>query len=135
VFFEELEKRGLAPSNYNLPVWEASPEGLEKCLESLFKFTPPSVIFVDDWLLLLAIQNYLTHKRGLAFRQLFCICTDFHPSFHWCRPKIAHFYWDSKAVVRYVLRWVDEIASGKDDKQQKLIVSKFVANEEMMKEI
>lgn len=135
VFFEELEKRGLAPSNYNLPVWEASPEGLEKCLESLFQFTPPSVIFVDDWLLLLAIQNYLMHKRGLAFRQLVCICTDFHPSFDWCRPKIAHFYWDSKAIVRCVLRWVDRIAQGKDDKEQKLIVSKFVANDEMVREV
>lgn len=135
IFFEELEKRGLAHSNYNLPIWETSPEGLEKCLESLFQFTPPSVIFVDDWLLVLAIQNYLMHKRGLAFRKLICICTDFHPSFNWCRPKIAHFYCDSKSVVRSAVRWVDRILQGKDDKRQRLIVSKFVSSEDIFEEI
>ncbi|MFT5906589.1 MAG: DNA-binding LacI/PurR family transcriptional regulator [Cryomorphaceae bacterium] len=132
VFFEELEKLGLSHSSYNLPVWEDSPEGLEQCLESLFKVTPPSVIFVDDWLLVLAIHNYLMHKRGIAFRQLVCVCTDFHPIFHWCRPRISHFYWDSEAVVRSVLRWVNCIVQGKDDKKQQLIVSKFVSSEELI---
>jgi DNA-binding LacI/PurR family transcriptional regulator len=131
VFIEELEKRGLSHSSYNLPVWEISPEGLRKCLVSLFQFTPPTAILVDDWMLVHAIQNHLLRERGLASLRLVCVCTDFHPSFHWCRPKIAHFHWDPSALVRRAVRWVDHVALGKDDITQKLVISKFVDSGEM----
>lgn len=131
VFFEELEKRGISYSPYNLPVWDISPEGLRKCLVSLFQFTPPTAIVVDDWMLVYAIQNHLLRERGLASRRLVCVCTDFHPSFHWCRPKIPHFYWDPSALVRRAVRWVDHVVQGKDDRTQKLIISKFADSGEM----
>ncbi len=58
VFFEELEKGVIPHSFYDLPTWDISPEELSKCLDSLFQFTPPTSILVDDWILVHAIQNY-----------------------------------------------------------------------------
>lgn len=88
--------------------------------------TPPDAILVDDWILLLAIQNYLSSKRGLAFRQVECISTDYHPSFRWCQPAIPHFYWDPAKAVRRVVQWVDHVVQGKDDRKVKLIEAKFI---------
>ena len=133
VFFEELEKRGIPHSAYNLPTWDISPEGLSKCLDSLFRFTPPTSILVDDWVLLYAIQNYLLRKRGLAYRSLVCVCTDFHPSFQWCRPRIAHFYWDPVTVVQCAVAWLKNVGRGKNTVAQKLIKAEFRGREVLTK--
>jgi DNA-binding LacI/PurR family transcriptional regulator len=126
VFFEELNKRNLSQSSYNLPEWENTPDGLHRCLDELFKVTPPDAILVDDWILLYAIQRFISHKRGLAFRQVECVTTDYHPSFKWCQPAVPHFYWDHTKVVRRVVQWVDHVAQGKEDRKVKLIEARFV---------
>lgn len=126
VFFEELEKRQLSQSSYNLAEWEDTPEGLYHCLDGLFKVTPPDAILVDDSILSYAILNYLSHQRGLAFRDVECVFTDDHPSFKWCRPGIPHFYWDPAKAVRRVMQWVDHVAQGKEDRKVKLIEAKFI---------
>lgn len=41
LYIESLEEAGITPSAYNLPVWGYKPEGLRRCLESLYKLTPP----------------------------------------------------------------------------------------------
>ncbi len=126
VFFEELEKHHLSQSSYNLPEWDNTPDGLHHCLEELFKVTPPNAIIFDDWILSHAIQNFLSHRRGLAFRQVECVSTDYHPSFKWCQPAVPHFYWDHTKVVRRVVQWVDHVAQGKEDRKVKLIEAKFI---------
>lgn len=126
VFLEELEKRHLSHSSYNLPIWEETPDGLHRCLNELFKVTPPDVILVDDWILSYAIKNFLSNQRGLAFRQVECVSTDYHPSFNWCQPAVSHFYWDLAKAVRRIVQWVDHIAQGKEDRKVKLIEAKFV---------
>ena len=42
-FLEELKKHDLPYSNYNLPVWEGTPEGLRGCLDKLFQITVSQV--------------------------------------------------------------------------------------------
>jgi DNA-binding LacI/PurR family transcriptional regulator len=126
VFLEELEKHHVPHGDYNLPSWENSPDGLRKCIDSLFQITPPDAILVDDWIVYYAIQNYIGHQRGKAFREVLCICTDYHPSFGWCQPGVAHFHWNPLDVVQRVVHWVDNVAKGKDEKNQKLIKAKFI---------
>ena len=126
VFLEELEKYHVPHGDYNLPSWENSPDGLRECIDSLFQITPPDAILVDDWIVYYAVQNYLGHQRGRAFREVVCICTDYHSSFGWCQPGVGHFHWDPLDVVRRVVQWVDNVAKGKDDKNQKLIKAKFI---------
>lgn len=125
-FLEELEKLDLTRGSYNIPDWENSPVGLEQCLTSLFKVTPPSAILVDDWMIFHAIQNQLNRERGKEFRVVSCIPMDYHRSFVWSRSRIPHISWDSAAVVRRAVNWVNNIARGKKDLKQKLIVAKFI---------
>ncbi len=128
-FLEELTKWNLPHSAFNLPVWENSPDGLRKCLSSLFKITPPNAIFTDDWVIHHAIQNYLLNERELVSRNVVCICTDHHSSFGWCQPGVSHFHWNSLDLVRNAVRWVNSVATGKDDKRQKLVKAKFIPGE------
>lgn len=125
-FLAELKKRNLASSAYNLPEWDNTPEGLRRCLESLFQLTPPTAILIDDWMLQYAIQNFLGHQRGEDYRRVTCISTDYHPCYKWCDPGISHFYWDPSAVVRRIMRWVDHVAKGQNDLVQNVITAKFV---------
>lgn len=39
---EEMEKHGLTTGAYNLPTWNASPAGLSRLLDELFRVTPPT---------------------------------------------------------------------------------------------
>jgi DNA-binding LacI/PurR family transcriptional regulator len=125
-FLEELKKRGLPHGPYNLPDWENSPAGLRECLGSLFQVTPPTAILLDDWMLFYATQNYLAHEGGEAFHKVTCISKDNHPSMDWCQPGVPHFYWDHLEVVQCAVRWVNNVARGRDDRKQKLIKAELV---------
>lgn len=116
VFLQELESREIPTGNYNLPDWEESSEGLKRCLDGLFQVTPPTAMIVGDAVLLVAIQNYLSlhHAQHVAL-----VCMDPNPAFQWCDPPICHLYWDHRAMVRRIVRWVEKVAHGKDDFQQR----------------
>jgi hypothetical protein len=47
-----------------LPDWEESPEGFERCLDSLFGSTPPTALILDEPFLFNAVFHYLA-QRGL----------------------------------------------------------------------
>ena len=130
-FLDRLEELGLHSGPYNLPVWDSTPEGLHRCLVSLFQVTPPTAILVDDWMLLYATQNFLAGKQGKKHRRVACISTDHHPSFKWCKPRISHVSWDFQAASRRVLQWVNHIAKGKRDVSQRAITARFVEGEDL----
>jgi DNA-binding LacI/PurR family transcriptional regulator len=125
-FLGALGKHNLSQSSYNLPEWGDTPDGLHQCLDELFKITPPDAILVDDWILSYAIQNYLSNQRGIAFRQVECVSTDYHPSVKWCHPAVPHFYWNPTKAVQRIVQWVDHVAQGKEDRKMKLIEAKFI---------
>lgn len=112
--------------SYNLPDWEGSPEGLNRCLESLFQVTPPTAILFDDRVLDHAIRKFLSRKSGAAFRRVVCIPTEYHSSFEWAYPGSSYISWDSKVLIRSVLRWADRVASGEAKPQQTSIKANFV---------
>jgi hypothetical protein len=51
---------------------------------------------------------------------------DSAPSFAWCEPSVAHIHWDARPVVRRIVRWIDNVARGKEDKRQTLTKAKFI---------
>lgn len=128
-FFEDLEHMGITTGSYNLPDWEESPQGLSACLDQIFKVTPPTAIIVEDPVLCLAVRNYLAEKRGAALRKVALICADQDPSLSWCWPVIPHMQWEHQAVVRRVVRWVKQVAQGKEDRQQQLVPAKLVGSD------
>lgn len=110
----------------NLPDWEDSPEGLHRCLHSLFRHTPPTAIIIDDVPLFLAVERHLAHLGFLAPRHVSLICLDPSPVFTWFRPTVAHIHWDSRLLVRRVIGWTHHVARGKDDRRQSFTPTKFV---------
>lgn len=128
-FIEELEKHEVVHSSYNLAVWDNTADGLRRCLDMLFQVTPPTAIFVDDWMIHHAVQHYLFHKSGVNRHQVSCICMDSHPSFAWCQPEVPHFYWDPEAVVNRAVTWVRDVSRGKRPLRQKMIEAEFRGRE------
>jgi DNA-binding LacI/PurR family transcriptional regulator len=124
-FIDALEENDIPHSSYNLAGWDNTPSGLRQCLDKLFQLTPPTAIFVDDWMIHNAVQNYLFHERGAERRRVCCISMDYHPSFSWYAPPVPHFYWDPDAVVRCALAWLKKLGRGNHVMQQKMIKAEF----------
>lgn len=125
-FIDALEENNIPHGSYNLAGWDNTPHGLRQCLNKLFQVTPPTAIFVDDWMIYNAVQNYLLQEHGAERRKVCCISMDYHPSFSWYEPPVPHFYWDSDTVVRCAAAWLKEVGRGNHHViQQKLIKAEF----------
>ena len=124
--FGLMKARGLSTSPYNLPHWEDNSESLHRILEELFRFTPPTALIIDEPFIFHAVKDHLAQRGILAPAHVSLICTDPDHSFDWCEPSVAHVRWDTRPVVQRVLRWVGNIAQGKDDCEQTLTKAEFV---------
>ncbi len=126
-FLRELASHGLAVGEYNLPAWEETPEDFHRCLEELFRVTPPTAMVIDETAFFFAAQQFLA-RRGLRVPEdVSLIATDPDPDFHWCRPSIAHISWDSDPLVRRIARWAANVSRGREDRRQTLTPAAFVA--------
>ncbi len=130
-FLEQLEARGVQTSSYNLPIWESSPDGLHQTLDSLFKLTPPTAIFVTDVVLFFPTCIHLL-KRGIRIPEdVSIISTDPHPQFKWCQPMVSHVNWDHHALTLRILKWANHVAKGRTDMDQVFVNAEFLPNETM----
>ena len=128
-FLDELKKHGFQTGPFNLPDWHESADGLSACLDGLFRVTPPTAILIQDWNLLVAVQDYLSRIRMPPSKRVVLICFDYHPSFNWCKPAFPHFRWDNRPIVNHVTRWARQAAHGKNNRQQKLYPARFIGIE------
>jgi DNA-binding LacI/PurR family transcriptional regulator/DNA-binding MarR family transcriptional regulator len=125
-FLNELQAHGITPSDYHLPDWEPTVDGLHALLDSLFRVTPPTALIVDQSSLFVAVQQFLANHRLLVPQQVSLICTDSDPAFAWCRPAISHFHWETGPVVSRVVRWAGHISQGKPDHGQSYSSAEFI---------
>jgi DNA-binding LacI/PurR family transcriptional regulator/biotin operon repressor len=126
LFMEALEEVGLTPNSYNLPVWGYQPEGLRRCLDSLYRFTPPTVLITTEASILFAVRDYQARLGISAPGDVSLISLDQSPFFAWCDPLVAHFVWDARSINRRVVRWAKNVALGKDDRRQIFTTAKFI---------
>jgi DNA-binding LacI/PurR family transcriptional regulator len=126
-FLETLAEQGISSGAYNLPDWEDNPEDFRRCLDSLFATTPPSCLFLSEPQLYFAAQQHLAQRGVLTPRDVSLICNDWDPVFSWSEPKVAHLRWDSKLLIRKVVRWADQVARGKNNRRQSMIKAEFIA--------
>jgi hypothetical protein len=63
-FLDELKAQDIPHGAYNMPNWEDTPEGFQQCLGSLFRYTPPTALIVDESMLYFAALQFLA-KRGI----------------------------------------------------------------------
>lgn len=125
-FLNELAAHGIPRGPYHLPDWEESVDGFHAGLEALFRVTPPTALIIQEAVLFAAAQQFLA-RRGLRVPEdVSLICTDADPTFTWCKPSVAHIRWDSRPVVRRIVRWAANLSSGKPDVRQVLTPAEFV---------
>jgi len=125
-FLDALTAGGVVSGSYHLPDWPETVAGFHERLDSLFKFSPPSALILDEVAFFMAAMDFCAN-RGLRVPQdLSLMCLDSSPHFHWCRPAISHIAWDSEPVVRRVLRWVKKSGRRKRDQQQIYTHAEFV---------
>jgi DNA-binding LacI/PurR family transcriptional regulator len=125
-FLDELEAQGIQPGKYNLPDWDDSPEGFQAILESLFQVTPPTALIVSEAFLYAATQQFLSQRGIRVPGDVSLICADYDPTFAWCQPTVAHIDWDSRPVIRRIVRWAANVSRGKEDLRQTLTKADFV---------
>lgn len=125
-FLNELSALGITPGSYHLPDWENTREDFHRCLDSLFRLTPPTALIVCEPALFIAAQQHLAQRGVLSPRDVSLICDDPDPVFFWCEPTIAHIRWDELPIVHRVVRWAENIAQGKEDRRQSRSKSQFV---------
>ena len=125
-FLHELEAHGIQTGKFNLPDWEDSPEGFQAILESLFQVTPPTALIVDEAFLFAATQQFLLHRGMRVPEDASLVCIDPDPTFAWCQPSVAHVAWDSRPVVRRIVRWAANVSQGREDVKQTFTKAEFV---------
>jgi len=125
-FLEALQAGGIRTGNFNLPDWEVSKQGFQDLLNTLFRTTPPTALILDEVYQFYAAYHYLA-SRGLRVPQdVSLVCTDWDPGFIWCEPSVAHIYWDYHPVVRRIMRWVNNVARGIDDRRQSFTKAEYI---------
>jgi DNA-binding LacI/PurR family transcriptional regulator len=125
-FLAELEASGVKTGEFNLPNWKETREGLQEILTSLFHVTPPTAMIIDEAPLFAATQQFLAGRGIRVPQQVSLICTDPDPTFLWCVPSVAHIRWDSRSVVRRIVRWAANASKGREDVQQSIVEAEFV---------
>ena len=125
-FLGELEARGLEVGPYNLPDWEETRQGLHQRLDSLFRFTPPTALIINEPPLFNAVLLYLAGRGIRPPKDVSIVCTDPDRSFNWCEPPVSHITWDVRKAASRVVRWAANINCGKEDRHQTHITAEFV---------
>lgn len=125
-FLDELTAHGLPASAYNLPEWDETPEGFHSRLEQLFRITPPTALILDEAPFFFAARQFLSRRRLRVPDDVSLICTDDSPDFKWCLPPVSHIRWDSRPLVRRILKWAAHISQGKEDLRQTETPAEFV---------
>ena len=126
LFMEALREAGINPNSYNLPIWGYQPESLRRCLDSLYKTTPPTVLITSEASIMLAVRDYHAYRGIMSPRDVSLITLDQSSNFAWCDPMIAHFVWDAKSLNRRVVRWARHVAFGIEDKRHIFTKTKFI---------
>jgi len=126
LFLDVLRSEGIIAGSYNIPTWGYHPEGLHRCLESLFKTTPPTALITDETPIMVAVRDHLARRGIIAPRDISLICLDQDPLIAWCDPIVAHFSWNYAPIGRHVVRWATNVARGKHDYRQTAIAAKFI---------
>jgi len=125
-FLDELKAQGIRSGAYNLPDWNDDAHGLRHLLESLFRTTPPSALLVSTPELFNAVQIQLARWGLNAPEDFSLICTDYHNEFQWRLPAISHLAWDSRPLVRRVVKWADNVRLGREDRRKTYTKTEFV---------
>lgn len=125
-FLEELERLSIQTGTYNLPDWDNDRRSFHRCLDSLFRHTPPTALFINEPALFFATQQHLSSKGLAAPRDVSLIVLDEHSAFEWFEPEVSYIHTDTRRYVPRIVQWVENVANGREDRRETLIRAKFI---------
>ena len=102
------------------------PMSADRCLDSLFRHTPPTALLLSEPALFFATQQHLVGNGLVVPRDVSLVSLDDHPAFEWFVPEVTHIRTDTRRWVPRVVRWAENIANGREDRRETLIRSLFV---------
>lgn len=112
---QSMRAHGLPFSSYNWPCFENDAGKLHRCLDRLFRGTPPTAFVVDESFLAMVVYHDLI-QRGLKVPgDVSIFCGEPASTLGWSQVVISHTNWSSKAMVRPTLRWIKNVALGRED--------------------
>ncbi len=126
-FLDELTVSGIPAGAYNIPDWEETPEGLRRLLDSLFKFTPPTALILWNGLQVAGTLAFLSERKLRVPGDISVISHLSDEQVAWQSPGmgVADFARDDSKIIRRIVRWADNTALGKEDKEQEVFVGHF----------
>lgn len=124
-FLDELRAQGISTGPYNLAVRSGGKADLQERLDAMFRHTPPSAVFLDESEVFIAAQLYLARRGILAPEKVSLVSTDPAPYFDLLDPPVSHITWTFESLHRLLKRWLNQIASGKDERTQSFIQATF----------
>ena len=125
-YLEELERLGIEVGPYNLPDWENDRLSFHRCLDSLFRHTPPSALLVSESALFFATLQHLTNMGLAVPRNVSLISLDDHSAFEWFEPEVSRIRTDTRRWVPRIVKWAENVANGREDRRETLIRGEFV---------
>jgi DNA-binding LacI/PurR family transcriptional regulator len=128
-FCAAMERHGLAVSDYNLPDWEKSAEGLEILLRTLFHTTPPTALIILEPAWTAATLGFLL-RHGLRIPEHVSIINMLpDPVLKLWRPRLAHFHWRTTPHIQHAMKWLQSLVERTAFPPLKQVPVTFVADE------
>jgi DNA-binding LacI/PurR family transcriptional regulator len=114
-FLDRLRHHGFPVSDYNLPEWEQTPEGLARLMNSLFAVTPPTALVIVEPSACIGARIFLAEHGIVVPRDLSLVNILPDPAFSLLDPVVAHFEWTIPALVNRAAQWVSALVQGNAD--------------------
>ena len=126
IIAQSLSAHGLSFSSYNWPCFENDPAKLHRCLDRLFRGQPPSAFIVDEPFLATVVYHHLLQLGLKVPGDVSMFCSEPATTLGWEQTVISHLNWSSKDIVRPALRWIKNVALGREDLSHSLIKVDYV---------
>lgn len=124
-YLAALNAHGISATDYNLPQWDETANGLEALLKSLFRLTPPTALLLADPIYCVASLAFLAVRGIQVPRDLSLVSLSSDPIFAWRRPALTHFIREPQKHVNRIARWVGAVACGTPDLKQESHILDF----------
>jgi DNA-binding LacI/PurR family transcriptional regulator len=132
-FVRAMEEVGIRTSEFNLPEWEESREGLALLLDSLFRVTPPTALIAIAPHASAGMLGWLL-AHGLRVPQdVSVVARSMVPGVEWCVPgvDVATMESDDSAFWRRVRKWVADVAEDRIHREEIAFDIKLVEGNSM----
>ena len=123
---DEIAAKGIPVGPYNLPDWDGTRQGLYRCLDGLYQLTPPTALIIDETNVFTATQQYLARRGILSPEHVSLVCCEYDQAFDLFEPPVTHIRWDSRPLVRRIVRWANNVARGIEDRRESFTKATFV---------